>query len=103
MLFVPSGLALPAPLRTSFCSAPGWQQVWSDEFSGITLNSSNWRVRRQGNVDRMAKVMEDDIYLEGGALVLRTQQREVDECNYTSGAVDTRYLHSWRGATRSRS
>ena len=77
LLAAASSLAAPS----SFCASAGWNQVWSDEFREPTLNTSKWSVRATvrgtggGNVDRLAKVAPDDIYMEDGALVLRTQKR----------------------------
>jgi beta-glucanase (GH16 family) len=85
---------------TSFCAAHGFRQVWSDEFNGAGLNSSNWEKRTMGKVDRMAAVEDDDIYLENGSLVLRSQRRAVSGYNFTSGALHTRGKHSWKGRTR---
>ena len=86
--------------RTSFCAARGFRQVWSDEFTGARLNSSNWEKRTMGKVDRMASVEDDDMYLENGNLVLRSQRRAVGGYNFTSGALHTRGKHSWKGRTR---
>ena len=95
-----------APVRTSFCDEAGWKSVWSDEFNGGDLDLSNWATRptewgaKGRNVDRLAKVEEDDIYVSNGSLVLRTQKRNVPGYNWTSGAVHTKGLHSWKGRTR---
>lgn len=86
--------------RPSFCAAHGFRQIWADEFNGVALNASNWDRRTMGNVDRMAAVEDDDIYLENGTLVLRSQRRAANGYNFTSGAVHTRGKHSWAGRTR---
>ena len=36
------GLLLLFVLFTSHLNAQNWQLLWSDEFSGNTLNSNNW-------------------------------------------------------------
>jgi beta-glucanase (GH16 family) len=90
----------PSASSSSFCSGPGWQQVWADEFSETTLNTSNWALRTKGNVDRQAAVEADDIYLQDGALVLKTERRQSQGKNYTSGSVDTSGKRSWQGKTR---
>lgn len=100
----PSPPPPPQPLQRqlppSFCSGHGWQQVWADEFSGATLNASNWALRTKGNVDRQAAVDAEDIYLEDGALVLKTERRNSGGKKYTSGSVDTSGKRSWKGLTR---
>lgn len=71
-----------------------WQLVWSDEFEGNQINSSNWEVigdepRRDG------WWVKEDAYLDGqGRLVLRTKK---DGDRYTSGAVRTkgRFEHAF--------
>lgn len=107
MLAVITTLATASSVDASFCAATNWEQVWSDEFEGQALNTSKWRIRETqhgtggASVDRRAKVVADDVYLESGALVLRTQKRKTfDGYNFTSGAVDTRWMHSWSGLTR---
>ena len=89
LLVASSGVAAsPA----SLCAAAGWKQVWGDDFGGSAVDPAKWDVRATnkgtggGNVDRLAKVMPDDIYVEDGALVLRTQRRQAGIYNYTSGA-----------------
>eukprot|EP01052_Picozoa_sp_SAG31_P036133 SAG31_NODE_4465_length_3209_cov_4.435691_2_plen_144_part_00 len=32
----------PITPGSSFCGAPGWQQVWADEFNSNTLDDSSW-------------------------------------------------------------
>ena len=97
-------LLAPAPLlgapAGSFCAASGWRTVWSDEFDGVEMNASKWEKRTMGDVDRMAAVEDEDIYIEDGALVLRSQRRAVSGYNFTSGAVHTKGKHSWQGRTR---
>ena len=113
MVFAPCllGLVLAStPSPPSFCDGDGWEAVWSDEFDGTELNASNWALRetvsgtRGRNVDRMAKVMSDDVMIRGGLLIIRTQHRRAVQghtvYNYTSGAVHTRGLRSWRGPFR---
>ena len=73
---------LPAPPEGFY-----WELIWSDEFSGSTVDVSKWEIigdepRRDG------WWMREDAYLDGqGHLILRTKR---DNGRYTSGAVRTR-------------
>lgn len=68
-----------------------WGLVWQDEFNGTSLDATNWIV-----VDGAANVNNElqyyspsEVYLENGALVLRSQQRAFGGRSYTSGEVRT--------------
>ena len=94
----------PAP---SFCAASGWNQVWADEFSGPALDNSSWTVDLSAGDSRVrdSQGTADNVYLEGGALVLRSQRvanavAGGAKFNYTSGAVQSKGLRSWQGRTR---
>jgi len=66
---------LPLPVFGSYCSQPGWEMVWQDEFEGSKLNASNWNVMvgHDAGTLRAALGTQEDVYLDGGALVLRTR------------------------------
>jgi beta-glucanase (GH16 family) len=86
----------------SFCAGEGWAQVWADEFSGATLNESAWNidVKAGDSQVRNSQGTRDNVYLEGGHLVLRSQRQRIGKWNYTSGAVETQHKVSWKGPTR---
>jgi hypothetical protein len=73
----------------SFCAEDGWVHTWSDEFDGESLDKSSWRLDLAGGDSsvRDAQGTEEDVYLEDGALVLRTQRRKMGKYNFSSGAV----------------
>jgi hypothetical protein len=101
-------LALLLPQQTasavssSFCAGEGWRQVWADEFSGTKLNESAWSIDLGGGDSRVrnSQGTRNNVYLEGGHLVLRSQRQKAGKYNYTSGAVESRGKVSWRGLTR---
>jgi hypothetical protein len=49
---------------------------------------------------RNSQGTRDNVYLEGGHLVLRSQRQASGKFNYTSGAVDSEGKASWKGLTR---
>lgn len=77
-------------------SAPGaWTLAWADEFDGPGVNTSIWTV--SSNVSEGSNQIElytaDNVFIRGGALVLRTRPQNVTVAgrrfNVTSGRVDT--------------
>jgi beta-glucanase (GH16 family) len=98
-----TSLAGPTAAFSSFCAGAGWSQVWSDEFSGSAhLNTSAWTVDLNAGDSHVRNSQEtlDNVYLEGGHLVLRSQRQKSGKWNYTSGAVATKGKVSWKGLTR---
>ena len=86
----------------SFCGASGWREVWADEFNGDALDNTSWTIDLAGGDSRVRDSMGtvDNVYLERGSLILRSQRQQLGGYNYTSGAVPTQRKHSWRGTTR---
>ena len=98
----PASQTTTAANWTSFCDQVGWEQVWADDFDGPLLDNSSWSVDFKGNDSRVRDSLgtRDNVYLEDGALVLRTQRQKAGGYDYTSGAVQTQGKRSWRGHTR---
>lgn len=86
----------------SFCSESGWAQVWSDEFSATALDNVSWSLDLNGGDSRVRDSMgtSDNVYIEDGELVIRTQRQTVGKYEYTSGAVSSQGKRSWKGLTR---
>ena len=83
---VPSPPTPPLPVGSSLCDEPGWARVFSDEFSGNTLDNSTWGTDMGWDTLsslRKAKQSSDNVYVQGGALVLRSQRQSAPA--YTSG------------------
>jgi beta-glucanase (GH16 family) len=96
LLAAPSAAALVA---TAAAADDGqWSLVFADTFSAPSINTSAWTVR--DNMTHGDKEWElytkDNVYLEDGNLVLRTQATQArygsKVYNFTSGWVDTRGL-----------
>src|SRR5438045_1980764 len=87
-------VATPPPPRPPARQAK-WALDWGDEFDGTTINQSNW-IAQDGaaNVNgELEYYTPSDVYLEGGALVLESEQRAIGARRYTSGEVRTGNLH----------
>jgi beta-glucanase (GH16 family) len=71
---------------------PGWTLVWQDEFNGVRLDTTSWNVllREQSKHDELQYYVPDEVYVEGGALRIRSREREFGTMKYTSGRLDTR-------------
>ena len=73
-----------------------WSLVFEDNFTAPTLNPSSWRVAdnfTHGDQEWQL-YLEDDVYVESGNLVIRTQVRDVVDKqgklhHFSSGWVDT--------------
>lgn len=72
--------------------------VFADDFSGSTLNESIWTIDLGAGDSRVrnSQGTADNVYLEDGALVLRSQREVKGKWNYTSGAVQTMGKVSWK-------
>ena len=87
----------PSGQPTPVGQSGNWNMIFSDEFSGTSLNTSIWRTcflwLSQNNCtlsdnNELELYQPDDVYLDGaGNLVLRAQTRTVNGYNYTSGMV----------------
>lgn len=93
-------LALPV---LGFSAPPGWRLTFADEFDGISLNTSLWRVRSNeshccgpfGGNGELQLYLPDEVSVSGGALHLRTRRRGATDpsgrrWNFTSGWIDTK-------------
>lgn len=90
-------LLLPGAAQAQACkvSGPpeqrGWKLVWQDEFQGGKLDTTKWTVlvREESKHGELQYYLPDEVYLDGGMLHLRTQQRSFGPMKYTSGRLDT--------------
>lgn len=99
-----SALLLPVlAAGESFCDTQGeWTKVWSDEFEGASLDESSWSIDLQGGDSRVRDSMgtADNVYLENGTLVLRSQRQAAGGYNFTSGAVQSQDKRFFKGPAR---
>jgi beta-glucanase (GH16 family) len=87
---------------TSFCDDAAWTQVWHDEFTAPSLDTTSWDIDLNAGDSRVrdSQGTTDNVYIENGDLVLRSQKQQQGKYNFTSGAVQTQGKKSWEGLTR---
>eukprot|EP01121_Diplochlamys_sp_Union-15-3_P002819 TRINITY_DN1266_c0_g1_i3.p1 TRINITY_DN1266_c0_g1~~TRINITY_DN1266_c0_g1_i3.p1 ORF type:complete len:266 (-),score=48.20 TRINITY_DN1266_c0_g1_i3:89-886(-) len=81
----------------SFCDTNGsWKQVWKDDFN--SLDTSSWTVQtgQSGGLAREALLTADNVYIENGNLVLRSQKQRINNFNWTTGAVISQNKKYWK-------
>ena len=88
-------LASSLPLAFGgFCDAPGWSLSFADEFSGSSLNESNWSILNGTSENdsscRDAMCLTDNVALENGALLLTARKENSGWAKYTTGAVNSK-------------
>ncbi|MBU1044483.1 MAG: family 16 glycosylhydrolase [Candidatus Omnitrophica bacterium] len=73
-------------------SHEGWYLLWHDEFEGKVLDESKWRAEDAALTknNEMQYYTPEDVWLDNGFLVLRSEKRSMGKRMYTSGLVETR-------------
>jgi beta-glucanase (GH16 family) len=68
-----------------------YQLIWSDEFNGSSLNTSNWNidVGNPGVNSEQEYYQASNVTETGGNLVITARNQTVDGQPYTSGKIDT--------------
>ena len=100
--------AAARPSASSFCDpTPEWPRSFAEEFAGTALNTSRWSVyadNQKGQcgfgVGRFGRCAGENVYLEDGALVLRSDRNvscsAAEGCfNYSSAGVTSRDKKTW--------
>lgn len=83
-------------------AAPNWKLVWSDEFDGTALNSSNWTPEigtgsgGWGNNELQYYTdRSQNLQVTGGNLVITARKESYGGMNYTSARIKTQNLKSF--------
>lgn len=83
-------------------AAPNWNLVWSDEFSGTSLNRANWTPEigtgsgGWGNNELQYYTdRAQNVQVTGGNLVITAQKESYGGMNYTSARIKTQDLKSF--------
>ena len=96
---------LPYLLALLVSAYGAWTPVWLDHFTEPTLNPALWTVRNNmtHGTREWQLYLADEVFVEGGALVIRTRSRNASsgarEYTFTSGWVDSQHK---RNMTRGR-
>ncbi|MBB3127046.1 beta-glucanase (GH16 family) [Paenibacillus rhizosphaerae] len=66
-----------------------WTMVWHDEFDGKELDRTKWDIAdwKADYNNEMEYYTPEDVYLQDGNLVIRTQKREFGGMHYSSGRI----------------
>lgn len=83
-------------------AATTWNQVWSDEFDGTSLNTSNW-IAESGtgssgwgnNELQYYTNRSQNLQVTGGNLVITAQKESYGGMNYTSARIKTQGLRNF--------
>lgn len=89
---------------TASIAAPQWELVWSDDFSGPTVNASIWNVAsnvsegKPPTWNQIELYTAPNVFTRDGHLILRTRRENVTfdgvSYNITSGRVDSSFLRN---------
>jgi hypothetical protein len=81
----------PAPLTGTYV------QVWSDNFDGTALNTSNWAYDNNVHVNgEQQQYTSANVTLSGGILRLTAKKEVNNGYQFTSGRIFTKGLKSWK-------
>lgn len=90
-------------IAASFCdSDSAWNQVWADEFNQSELDNTSWSIDVGAGDSRVRNSQGtiDNVYLEGGYLVLRSQKQKLGKYNFSSGAIQSKGKRSFAPPAR---
>lgn len=81
--------------------AQSWQLVWSDEFDGPTLNTSNWNVEVNNfggynNELQYYTSRPENVRIENNKLVIEARKESYLGREYTSGRLNSSNKKSWK-------
>lgn len=69
-----------------------WRLIWQDEFNGKSVNLKKWNTltRETSKHGELQYYIPDELYTEGGNLVIRSSKRSFGSQSFTSGRLDTK-------------
>ncbi|MFH2137673.1 MAG: family 16 glycosylhydrolase [Candidatus Omnitrophota bacterium] len=96
IVFLAAGLFLISGITVYAQTTPreikeNWCLLWQDEFEGESLDLTKWRIEDAAlfKNNELQYYTPEDVYLQDGVLVLRSQKRLMKGRQYTSGLVET--------------
>jgi beta-glucanase (GH16 family) len=88
-----STLSGPTPTRTPTSTPiPGWNLVWSDEFNGPAIDTSNWGYEigyKRNNEQQYYTNRPENARIENGNLVIEARRENFNGYAYTSASLLT--------------
>lgn len=78
------------PTKT-FSQGSEWEIAWNDEFNSDKIDLSKWQILEgtvKNTVNELQYYTSDDVYLQDGYLIIKSQKREYNNKQYTSGRVN---------------
>ena len=89
------------PTSTYGWNSQGWNLVWSDEFSGTTIDPKNWKFDKGGsgwgNVEMEYYTdRPENARIESGMLVIEARLEQYEGLNYTSARLNSRGLQEFQ-------
>lgn len=83
---------------TNVLTPKGWEMVWSDEFSGSSLDGSKWNIQTgDGTAEgipgwgngELQNYQADNVSVGGGYLTITAREESVGNQSYSSGRINT--------------
>ena len=86
-----------APTTTTGSTGQLYNLVWSDEFNGNALNTSNWNVEVTSTVynNELEAYTANNVQVANGTLILTAQKQSSGGKSYTSGRINTGNKHTF--------
>ncbi|WP_315072849.1 family 16 glycosylhydrolase [uncultured Clostridium sp.] len=88
------------PTITAKADDTNWNLVWSDEFNGTSINTSNWKFETGGggwgnNELEYYTSRPDNARVENGNLVIQANKESYNGSSYTSARLKSQGLRNW--------
>jgi beta-glucanase (GH16 family) len=85
-----------------FVVIDGWVLVWSDEFDGTELNTTNWNIKNnqshccgpQGQPE-LELYLSQQVFVSDGKLRLQTQRKTAVGPSHNGGVTTYNYVSGW--------
>lgn len=98
---IPTSTPIPTPEPVPAEAGEGWELVWSDEFDGEAIDSSNWTYELGGwgwgnGEAQYYTDRPENARVENGLLVIEARQEKFEDKYYTSARLVTQGLQEFQ-------